>query len=283
MKREISPEPITVRKRVKLETMPSVGVPRRTFRRNRIARRFLRQRGYRLPRVAPAIKQYVARAVKADDETKVVMALDDYRLISGLSTYVWTPSWQIAQGGASNQRIGRKITDGRLSINMAYVHNGESAANVNLWSSSWVRFIVVRSRHTKTAGVTATGMQLNPVGLQVGNLFRFSAARNLVFADIETRSWTVIMDHKWEAHRYLDDTIAGDTGGQITYKHFNVPLPKNLTYVSGDAFGYFTEAETYVVVVCGASAILNGVITTAGALDNVGVMNITGEILFKDA
>lgn len=220
--------------------------------------------------------------MKKNSETKVVMAYNSFLRMGGQTTYVLpAASFQIAQGDGSDQRVGRKITNASMRIVVNYSHLGENAAFVNLWEDSWIRMLVLRSRAIKTAGVTSTGLQVDPVNLQVGNIFRQTASSNLPHADVETRSWTVLKDVKWRSWRNLDGV--GDSVPTNQIRKFRIPLGKNLTFISGDLFGYFVQAETYVVFVAGSCGSINGVGTSTTPTDNVGTISVTGEIMFKDA
>jgi len=234
-------------------------------------------------RVSKAVKRYVKKAIKGSEETKVVLALNEYTRLGGLTTYVWTPSWQIAQGDGSNQRIGRQISNASCVINLTYVHNGEGSgpAFTNRAEESVIRCLVLRSRAIKTAGVTSTALQINPASMAIGNIFRWSVGQNYLTSSVETRTWTVLKDFRLKSHRILDSL--GDYTTVQSYRKFRFRIGKKLRFLDGDNFGYFVGAETYLVFVCGFVGTANGIDVSALASDNVGTIQVSGEIMFKDA
>lgn len=230
-----------------------------------------------------AVRKYVHRTISKEAETKIVTAaFEDFRSVGALTTYVYCPSWQIPQGDGGGERIGRRISNAYVRLSVGYAHNGEDFAYVNYAEASWIRMLVIRSRAIKTAGVTAQTLQVNPVNLQVGNIFYHTGAQNNIFSNIEKRTWTVIKDVKWMGHRGLDGGI-GDLSTRMIPKKFKIPLGKSCTFILGDNYSHFVGPETYIVFIFGAPGIINGTNASFGATHNVGTISVTGEIYFKDS
>jgi len=233
-------------------------------------------------KVSRAVKNYIKKAVKGSAETKVVSAFQDYQRLGQGQTYVFCPSWQITQGIGSGQRVGRKISNAYVKLNCVYTHNGENDIFVNIAQSSFIRMLVLRSRAIKTAGVVSQSLQVDPGNLTAANVFFYTATSKSFFSDVDKRTWTVKKDVTWRSSQ-IDNNGAADMTAQVTRKKFIIPLGKKCTFISGDSNGYFVGPETYIVFVAGWSGTIAGADAAGDNSSNVGTLNVTGQIYFKDA
>ena len=245
---------------------------RRGYRRRRRGNRRTTRRTRRYGR--RNLRSIVRAICRRREETKILPVLGSVTQMGGTQTYVFNPSYQIAQGVGSGSRVGRKISGAYMRLSLRYSHRGENIILANIADKSVLRMLVLRSRALKTATVASNSLQVNPVGLATGDVF-YSGGTSHTFSQVNKNRWTVLVDRTFSSFRNIDS--AANQTNFVQRRSIYIPLPKNITYRDDQptANSVCTGPETYIVFTAG----WNGALDT----DFVGSLELVGTIHWKDS
>lgn len=244
---------------------------RRGFRRFRRRRRVWRRRGYRRRTYGRGVTRAVRRALLRYAETKILPVLGvDFVMNATDVVYAFNPTYQIGQGTGSGSRVGRKISNAVLYLNLRATIIGENGVTANVADEVVVRMLVLRSRAVKTAGVASNSWVANPSGMTTGDIF-YATGDLALMSQVNKNRWTVLKDVLLRSKRVNDN----DNAGIAAYRRYTIPLGRNLTYRDDDLPNSFlTGSETYVVLLGGWRDCLPP--------DLVMHMSTQGTVRFKD-
>lgn len=247
-------------------------MPRFRRRNRRRFRRRLRRRGRKPPRTT---RRWVKRVLNKTRETKILPILGSPFLLNTNETRVFNPTFQIAQGDGSGERIGRKIQNAYCILGFEASYTGDAQILPSVAAQTgYMRMLVLRSRSIKTGSVGVIPPS-NPAGMTAGDIFYH--ALNPVTSQVDKNRWTVLLDRMYKVTLSLPKTLGVPTGPTILRRNIRIPLPKTCTYRDDNlANSTLTQAETYIVWVA-------DYYTSASGGESTFSITPTATIRFKDA
>lgn len=252
-------------------------MPRRLRRRTRrVRRRRARRRGRMLRRT---IRRVATRAINRSIETKILRTgVTNSTLMTDGTIYVHNPTYQIVPGTGDNNRLGRKIQRGRLTVNFGYEHLGESPITPfpRITPESYIRMFVVRSAVSKIP--TAIGYSANPSGINPAEMF-YEASQPL-WSPIQENRWEVVYDRVFKAKATTDDVlITPNTWTSLIRRNIRIPWGKRLVYEdeTGAASQSFLRGKEQYL--CFVASFVQG--SQNG--ERIGTLTTNCQFRFKDA
>jgi len=188
--------------------------------------------------------------------------------------YVHNPTYNVFEGVGDNERIGRKIQNGRLQISFQFDHLGTDLLNNVIAADSYLRMLVLSS--TRIHIPTSSGFDTNPPGLTSVDVFYDGAKPH--YSPVDRNKWTVHMDKVFHPMARVNSVLT-DSWISTSRRRINIRWPRNMTYyqdTQSSAQSLLTGREMYLVFVASFP-------NAAAVGERIGRLAVSGQFFYKDA
>lgn len=214
------------------------------------------------------------------ESKKLLLDASEWAIAHG-DFYVFNPTYSVTQGVLDFERLGTKIQNVILRVDVSWTFRGEQVpGNAHFWEGSALRVLLLKSPF-KTGSAAAFPWQNNPLPFNSGNVFPGGLDPNVFnFAPVDTDIVSVVKDKKIFSRKIpavaeFDTTPPGQVGfGTTVTRRYHWKLADQIRYEDNTSPSFLKGEEFYLCVCSG--------LPSANAGDIYGQVQLISTLFWKD-